>query len=95
MAKYICDFGEVTAVGEKVIEAATTLESAVNTYSTKIESDLATWSGISKDSFTQTNASQVAAAKADLSYTKSLGEFIKTCSKSIEELEQQLAALSI
>ncbi len=95
MAKYVCDFGEVTSVGEKVIETATTLEAAVNTYSSRIESDLASWTGTAKDSFKTTNASQVSAAVSDLNYVKSLGDFIKNASKSIEELETQLAALSI
>ena len=95
MAKYVCDFGEVTSVGDKVIETATTLEGAVNTYSSRIESDLSSWTGQAKESFTTTNASQVSAAVSDLNYVKSLGEFLKTASKSIEELEQQLSALSI
>ena len=95
MAKYVCDFGEVTSVGEKFIETATTLEAAVNTYSSRIESDLASWTGTAKDSFKTTNASQVSAAVSDLNYVKSLGDFIKNASKSIEELETQLAALSI
>lgn len=95
MAKYVCDFGEVTAIGNKVCEAVSTLEAAVNTYSSRIESDLQSWSGVAKDSFNKTNAEQVSLATADLTYVKELGEFIKSASQSIEELETQLASLSI
>ena len=95
MAKYVCDFGEVTSIGNQVCDAVSTLEAAVNTYSSRIESDLASWTGIAKDSFNTTNAEQVAMATADLTYVRELGEFIKTCSKSIEDLENELATLSI
>lgn len=95
MAKYVCDFEQVYAVGEKVCESVTELETAVSTYSSHIDSDLSTWSGVAKDSFTTTNKEQVQSTTTDLAYVKDLGEFIKSSSKSIQELEEQLATLNI
>ncbi|MBP5678857.1 MAG: hypothetical protein J6X28_03415 [Bacilli bacterium] len=95
MAKYVCDFEQVYSIGEKVVETATTLESSVATYASKIESDLSTWSGIAKDSFSKTNSEQVSVAKEDVTYVKELGEFIKAASQSIQKLEEELATLSI
>ena len=95
MAKYVCDVEQVTAIGEKVVQTVGELETSVNSYSSRIESDLNGWSGESKTSFNATNAEQVKQATTDLSYVKELGEFIKSAAKSIQELEEQLATLSI
>ena len=95
MAKYVCDFDQVYALGEKVCETVSTLENSVNSYSSKITSDLSTWTGTAKDSFITTNNEQVSLAKNDLTYVKELGEFIKSASRSIQQLEEELAGLSI
>ena len=95
MAKYVCDFEQVYAIGEKVCEAVTELETSIGTYSTNIDSDLSSWTGTAKDSFTRTKGEQVELAKKDFTYIKELGEFIKSSSKSIQELEEQLASLTI
>ena len=95
MAKYVCDFDQVYALGEKVCETVSTLENSVNSYSSKITSDLSTWTGPAKDSFIITNNEQVSLAKNDLTYVKELGEFIKSASRSIQQLEEELAGLSI
>lgn len=95
MAKYVCDFEQVYSIGEKVCESVSELETSVNNYSSRIESDLSSWSGITKDSFVSTNKETVQKTTTDLSFVKDLGEFIKSSSKSIQELEEQLATLSI
>ncbi len=95
MAKYVCDFDQVYQIGEKVCESVEQLESSIGTYTNNIDSDLTGWDGMAKDAFIKTKNEQVTAAKADFTYVKELGEFIKNSSKSIQELEEQLAGLSI
>ena len=95
MPKYVCDFEQVYQIGEKVCETVTELESSMSTYSANIDSDLTTWTGIAKDAFVKTKTEQVEAAQKDFTYVKELGEFIKSSSRSIQELEEQLASLSI
>ena len=95
MAKYVCDFEQVYTAGEKVCQAASELSTAISNYSSHIDSDLSTWTGNAKGSFTTTNTSQVQLANQNATYVNALGEFIKTTSKSIQQLEEQLASLSI
>ena len=97
MAKYVCDFEAVYAVGEKVCESTTTLQNAITSYSSNVESDLSGWTGENgaKDAFISTKNEQVKSAEADCTYINELGEFIKSASKSIQELEEELAGLSI
>ena len=95
MAKYVCDFEQVYSIGDKVCQAVSEIENSVTTYSSRIESDLSTWSGSAKDSFTRTNSEQVKLATTDLTYVKELGEFIKSSARSIQELEEQLGTLTI
>jgi uncharacterized protein YukE len=95
MAKYVCDFDQVYSIGEKVVSTVTELESSLNTYSSSIDSNLTGWTGDAKSSFSTTNAEQVKTSTADLSFAKELGEFIKSSSKQIQQLEEQLATLTI
>ena len=95
MAKYVCDFEQVTAIGEKICQAATDISSSVKTYSTSIDGDLSEWNGNAKDQFNTANTSLVSTATTDAEYVNSLGEFIKKASSSIQELEEELASLSI
>ena len=95
MPKYVCDFGTVNSIGEQLCQAATDLNSSVDTYSKTIESDLSSWEGAAKTAFTKTNTTQVTTAKQDAAYVNELGEFIKTAAKSIESVESDLAALTI
>ncbi len=96
MAKYVCAFEDVYGIGESVCTAATELANAISTYSTNIDSDLSGWTGdVGKNTFTTTKNEQVKSAAADCTYINEVGEFIKTCSKSIQDLEEQLASLSI
>lgn len=95
MAKYVCDFDQVISIGQKVCEAVSEIENSVNTYSSRIESDLSTWNGNAKNSFVKTNSEQVKVATTDLAYVKELGEFIQSSAQSIQQLEEQLGTLSI
>ena len=95
MAKYVCDFEQVYQIGEKVCEIATEMESSINTYSTNMDSDLEKWSGEAKEAFTDTKGKQVESAKQDFTYMKELGDFIKTSSENIENLESQLSNIAI
>ena len=95
MAKYVCDFEAVKTAGEKLCQAASDIDSAVNTYATTIEKDLSSWDGMAKKSFEASHAKQVENTKTDVKYINALGEFVKSCSESIEALEEELAGLSI
>lgn len=95
MAKFVCDFGTVTAIGEKLCNTASEINSSVNGYSNQIDSDLSSWSGNAKNSFQSTNSSQVELAKANSEYINNLGKFIKQASQKIESLEGELASLDI
>ena len=95
MAKYVCDFEEVYSTGGKLCQAAVDMANSLNTYSSGIASDLSTWKGNAKSSFNSTNKTQVSTSKQDASYVYALGEFVKSSSKSIQSLEEELASLSI
>lgn len=95
MAKYVCEFGSVISAGQKIIEAANDLTNAANTYSSKIESDLAGWSGEAKSSFSATCTSQVQATLAKAAEISAFGEFVVKAAQSIQQLDDQLASLSI
>ena len=95
MAKYICEFGSVISAGQKIIEAAGDLTNAANTYSSRIESDLAGWNGEAKGNFTSTCTSQVQATLAKAQEISAFGEFVVKAAQSIQQLDDQLASLSI
>ena len=95
MAKFVCDFSQVTSIGEKLCTAATDIETSISGYASQIESDLSSWSGSAKSSFQTTCNSQVETAKASAEYINNLGEFIKQASQNIESLDGELAALEI
>lgn len=95
MAKYVCDVEQVYSIGEKVCQTASDINTSITNYSSRISSDLSTWSGTAKDAFTKTNETQVQTATADATYINELGEFIKDASKKIQSLEEQLAGMTI
>ena len=95
MAKYVCDFETVTAAGEKLCKAATDINTAIGTYSSSIDSNLSSWDGTAKASFEKSNTTHISTAKKDTTEVNELGEFVKTASKSIKSLEDELAALKI
>lgn len=95
MAKYVCDFEQVYAAGEKLCSMAMDLESSVSNYGSKISGDLSSWTGEAKGNFTTQCEGQVQLATAGAQKANELGEFIKEASKSIQALDDELASLSI
>lgn len=95
MAKFVCDFGQVTAAGEKLVQAASELTTATSTYSSNITSDLQGWSGEAKNSFTTTCTAQTTAATEKAKYMGEFGEFIKSAAAKIQALDDELASISI
>ena len=95
MAKYVCDFETVTAAGEKLCKAATDINTAIGTYSSSIDSNLSSWDGTAKASFEKSNTTHISTAKKDATEVNELGEFVKTASKSIKSLEDELSALKV
>lgn len=95
MAKYVCDFAEVIAAGEKLCSAANNIKTAIQNYDTNVTNDLSAWSGEAKNNFTTQCTSQVELAAEKAEKINEVGEFIKSSAKSIQDLENQLASLSI
>lgn len=95
MPKYVCDYGQVTAAGEKLVSAANTLKQATTTYAANIESDLSGWTGDAKNAFLTTSKTQTDAAAAKAASIEEFGEFVKGGAQKIQELDDQLAAISI
>lgn len=95
MAKYVCDFDQVKANGENLCQAGTVLSSAINNYSSGINRSLSTWSGDAATAFNESNSKQVETSLANAEYIHSLGEFVKEAAQSIENLENELASLTI
>jgi len=95
MAKYVCDFEQVTAIGEKLCSTASETEVSISDYSSKISNDLISWNGEAKENFIAQCDWQVNYSKEIVKKSLELGEFIKSSAKSIEDLEAQLASLSI
>lgn len=95
MAQYICDYAQVTAIGEKLCQAASELESSINSYSSAVEGDLSNWTGVAKNNFANSNQAQVKASLIDAEYMKNLGEYIKEVSAQIQAVDDELASISI
>lgn len=95
MAKFVCDVEQVTAAGDKLVSMASDLQSAVSNYSGTVTSDLASWDGSAKTSFTKQCEGQVALAKANAEEAQKIGEFIKASAQAIQSLDDELAALNI
>lgn len=95
MAKYVCDYAQVKAIGDNLINASTNMQTSVTTFSSSIESDLSTWSGSAKDGFTTQSTGQVELANQDAEKIRQAGEYIKEAAAAIEDLDNSLAALRI
>ena len=95
MAKFVCDFAQVKSTGEKLCSAASDLQSSISDYSSKIDGTLSSWNGEAKSSFCGKCSEQVKAAMQTAQKMEATGEFIKKAAQSIEELDQELASLSI
>ena len=95
MAKYVCDFDTVISAGQSMIQAANELSSSTTTYSSKIESDLSSWAGTAKDSFTTKFSSQIEDSTKRAQEVSELGEYIVTAAQSIQQLDETLASVNI
>lgn len=95
MAKYVCDFGQVTAVGNKLIEAANSLLESANKFNSSIESSLSTWNGNSKSAFMSQSSAQVEKIIEKAKYIQSFGEFIIKAAESIQQLEEELGSTNL
>ena len=95
MAKYVCDYATVISAGQNLIQAANDLTSAANTYSSKITSDLSSWSGEAKAAFVTTCTSQVEDTLKKAQEISEFGEFVVKAAQSIQQLDDSLASLSI
>lgn len=95
MAKYVCDFDQVKACGEAICQSAGDLSSAISKYSSDIDSSLFGWEGKASNSFEQANSSEEQKSLSHSEYINSFGNFVKEAAKSIEDLESELAELSI
>lgn len=95
MSKYVCDYEQVKNAGRKLCEEAATLKSTVSKYFSGINSDMAKWTGVAKDSFNSSNDSQIELMNNEVEYLNSLGIFIKDAAQKIESLDNDLSKLEI
>ena len=87
MAKFVCDYEQVTSAGDKLVQAAEELVQDATTYVSNMGQDISAWSGMSKDTFvTQSNG------RTEL---VGAGEYVKGVSKAIQELDDTLAGITI
>jgi len=95
MAELVCDFEQVRAAGKALTRASSDYKTAVQSFPTNIESDLATWTGSSKDSFMVSVESQANTSMEVCEQVRLVGEFITKAADSIENMEEELASQSI
>lgn len=91
MAKYVCDFNQVLTVSEKLISQAEDLTNSTKKYISEVENTLATWSGPSKDFFSEQTRIQAKYSLLKAHSYKCLGEYIKGFAQKIDNLEQSLS----
>ena len=94
MAKFVCDVEQVVAAGEKLITMSNDLNSSVSNYGT-VTSDLASWDGSAKNSFSKQCEAQVKLAQVNADEAKKVGEFVKASAQAIQSLEDELATINI
>lgn len=95
MAKYVCDFSEVNRIASELCDLASSLNSNLSNYNSRISSDLSSWNGSAKGTFTSQCDGQVTIAKANADILNELGAFIKSSAASIQQVEDELSNLSI
>lgn len=95
MSKYVCGFSQVTAVGNKLIEASNTLTSAVSKYSSAIDGSLTSWSGTAKSNFSNQSTAQVNKVLDKAKQLASLGQFIVDAANNIQNLDDELSNMNI
>lgn len=95
MAKFVCDVEQVVAAGEKLITMSNDLNSSVSNYHGTVTSDLASWDGSAKNSFSKQCEAQVKLAQVNADEAKNVGEFVKASAQAIQSLEDELATINI
>lgn len=95
MARYVCDFGQVSDAGNKLIEAASQMRESINRYTSGIDSSLSGWDGQAKSSYSRQSTNQATIVNKKADYLNDFGEFIVNASKSISELEDELSSIRI
>lgn len=95
MPKYVCDFDKVKEVGTKLTTVATEMTSSIDSFKSKISSDLSSWTGDAKTEFDGIVEVEVTSSKANATEVEKVGNHIKEAATKIEALEEELAALSI
>ena len=95
MSKFVCDYAQVSAAGDKVIEAANELLQATSTYSSNMSQDISGWSGEAKTTFASQSSDREQVAVSQAKRMSEFGEFIKEASSKIEELDENLAGIQI
>lgn len=98
MAKYVCDIEQISTNGDSLIKISKNMNSSLNTYSNNIVKATEGWTEKtqgSKQSFENlSQASKNNCLQAGV-FTEALGNHIKNAAKSISDLEESLASLSI
>lgn len=95
MAKYVCDFAQVSEAGNKLIEAASQMRESINRYSSGIDGSISSWSGQAKSSFERQSSNQASVVNKKADYLNDFGEFIVKASNSISDLESELSSIRI
>ena len=95
MAKFVCDIEQVTSAGEKIVDASENMAKSTSTYSTNINQYLSSWKGECKTELDSTNNDNTRAIASKITRMDEFGEYIKEVAKTIQELEDELAAIKI
>ncbi|MDO4996388.1 MAG: hypothetical protein Q4E69_04350 [Bacilli bacterium] len=95
MAKYVFDFELVDATINVIKEKSVTMSTALNNYSSKLESSTSSWQSDTKNKFTSTDKSQVDLLKQSINDLDTLANYLNDVSKSIQSTEQALSSMKI
>ena len=90
MSKYVCDFEAVKAVGESLKNESTDMTTSTKTFDSNITSDLSSWTGEAKDTFTTSLKEIVSMTNETSSFAEKVGTHIVDAAAKIEAVEQEL-----
>ena len=95
MAKFVCDFEQVSACSKKLLSESEAMINVINNMDTSVDKNLAEWTGYTHDEF----ISSIENKKNDLlnyaNVSIQLSEFLSTVSQAIMTLEEELASMTI
>ena len=95
MAKYVCDYARVVAIGNKLIEAANNLTDVANRYSSSIEGSISSWNGTAKEAFSSQSTVQIEKILEKAKDLSSFGQFIIEAANKTQETDNELASMNI